>query len=564
FGDLAEEFLQRNASIMALAWNPIVTKTQRDSFERSVRAEGIAQYEIKERGSKGELIPAHNRPEHVPVLYMEPLTNNEGVLGFDLVTDPVRIEALARARTSLKPAATGWINSPRADERHPAFALFLPVYRDNPDVPIRDPRGTYLLGYATAVFRISDIISVALKPFSYDDVELTLFDLGTPADERVVYVHSAFRQRVKFTNRPPEPSSPGWTTNVNVAGRKWLLRFTPTPESLAARQSLQSWAIAAVGLLISALLGGYLLVATGHTYEVEKFAERLQTKTQELTRANKVREEFLSVMSHELKTPLAVMTGYLEVIKEGALGDVNEEQKKTLDRIFEQADDQLTMINDILQVTLMESAKIGAEQHPVNLTELLDNLRDNYTHHENNSVRVKWDYPPDLPSIVTDRTKLKQIIQNLVNNALKYTERGEIVISAWQRRRSKSIEFKVSDTGIGISKEAMSFVFDKFWQADGSDPRSRGGIGLGLYLVKRFTELLKGEVRVQSKVGKGTTFKVSIPAVVSFPALGPQLKRPGANGGGDWRLSKELQKQTLSREDRRSRRPSNRKRPAKR
>ena len=519
FREYVAPFLQRHPSILALAWNPSVSQSHRLTYEASGREEGFAQFEIKERGANGALVRARDRQEYVPVQYVEPFFGNERALGYDIASDPIRLEALTRARTSGKPSATGWINLAHGSEQHPAFVVFLPIYENMPASQSTGGKERGLLGYATAVFRISDIVAVALKPFRHEDIELTLSDPTTPLRDRVAYFYSANQQGVQKFAPVARSASLNWSTTLDVAARQWVLDFSPTEGFLGANRNLQSWAVGAVGLLISALLGGYLLVATGHTYEVERLVEKLQAKTEELTKANKVREEFLSVMSHELRTPLAVITGYLEVIKDGALGEVNREQREILDRIFEQADDQLTMVNDLLQVTLMESAKIGAEQHLVDLSKFLDALQAEFSHHANESVQVNWDYPAGLPSIITDRTKLKQIIQNLVSNALKYTEKGEVLISVQQFAKNEAVEFKVSDTGIGIAEESLPFLFEKFWQADSSDPRSRGGVGLGLYIVKRFTELLKGHVSVQSKLGKGSTFTVSIPAIVSFPPI---------------------------------------------
>lgn len=527
FADYVGPFLRRHPSILALAWNPYVPRRQRLYYEESGRKEGFEKFQITEIGANGRIVRASKRADYVPVSYVEPLAGNERALGYDVASDPVRFEALTRARDSGKPTATGWINLAHGTERHPAIVVFLPVYRDNRPTQSAKQRHRFLLGYATAVFRISDIVSVALKPFTHEELELTLGDTGTPPSERLNLLYSVREQKVEASTVTPKSGPISWSTSLDVAGRIWNLSFSPTPAFLAPNRSLQFWVTGAVGLLISALLCGYLLVATGHTYEVEKLVDQLQTQTSELTRANMVKEEFLSVMSHELRTPLAVMTGYLGVIQDGTLGDVNPKQKEILDKVFEQADDQLTMVNDILQVTLMESAKIGAERHLVNLPKFLETLKENYSSHGDKPVGLKWDYSVELPSIITDRTKLKQILQNLVNNAIKFTDRGEVSISARHFPGIKTVEFKVSDTGIGISKKALPFIFDKFWQGDSTDPRARGGVGLGLYIVKRFTELLKGEVRVNSTPGKGSTFTVKIPAIASFPSLDTEPSRDG-------------------------------------
>jgi signal transduction histidine kinase len=111
----------------------------------------------------------------------------------------------------------------------------------------------------------------------------------------------------------------------------------------------------------------------------------------------------------------------------------------------------------------------------------------------------------------TDRGKLQQILQNLINNAIKFTEKGSVTISANYLSETGSVEFKVSDTGIGIPKKAVPVIFEKFRQIDSSDTRQYGGVGLGLYIIKKFTDLLGGTVRVESETGKGSIFVVTVP-----------------------------------------------------
>ena len=129
-------------------------------------------------------------------------------------------------------------------------------------------------------------------------------------------------------------------------------------------------------------------------------------------------------------------------------------------------------------------------------------------------IRLNWDFPPDLPVFKTDSKKLKLIIQNLVNNALKFTDRGHVTVTVRHDPEAKIIEFKVTDTGVGIPKDALPIIFDMFRQADSSETRNYGGVGLGLYIVKKFTELLGGNIGVDSVLSKGSTFTLQFPLAV--------------------------------------------------
>ena len=221
-------------------------------------------------------------------------------------------------------------------------------------------------------------------------------------------------------------------------------------------------------------------------------------------------------MSHELRTPLNVVMGYTGMIKDGVLGDINPQQEDALDKVINRANEQLTMINNVLYATVIETEKVKAETVEVDLGGFLSQLRTAYHGPITKNLSLNWDYPSDLPVIKTDSAKLKQILQNLINNAIKFTEKGQVVVSARlppsdPHASDRWVEFKVADTGVGIPKEHLSIIFEKFHQVDSSETRLYGGVGMGLYIVKNFAELLGGTIQVESETGKGSTFTVTIP-----------------------------------------------------
>ena len=258
--------------------------------------------------------------------------------------------------------------------------------------------------------------------------------------------------------------------------------------------------------------------------------DNLKASRDDLERANRVKDEFLSVMSHELRTPLNVVMGYTAMMKDRLLGDITPQQETALDKIIRRANDQLVMVSNILQATVAGAEKIKLDSHEVNPGDLLSQLRSAYDVPTNKELVFNWDYPSDLPVIKTDGGKLKQILHNLIDNAVKFTDRGSITISATvkqatgERQQAEealthassltpqaSVEFKVADTGVGIPKQSLSRIFEKFHQVDSSETRLYGGVGMGLYIVKNFIGLLGGMVEVESEPGKGSTFTVTLP-----------------------------------------------------
>jgi signal transduction histidine kinase len=264
--------------------------------------------------------------------------------------------------------------------------------------------------------------------------------------------------------------------------------------------------------------------------------ENIKRQANDLDRANRVKSEFLSVMSHELRTPLNVIMGYTGIVQEGMYGRLNEEQRRALDKVKVQSGELLRMVNSILEVTRIEADEMRIESEDVDLPAFLDALKRDYLIPNTNAVTLRWECPNDAPTLNTDPNKLKHVIQNLINNAVKFTERGQVTVSVEPIPEEHKVAFKVSDTGIGMAEEDLCRIFDKFHQVDSSETRSYGGVGLGLYIVKTYTEVLGGEVKVESSLGNGSTFTVTIPengkerAFVSSPDGGSALlKQPASN-----------------------------------
>jgi signal transduction histidine kinase/HAMP domain-containing protein len=241
--------------------------------------------------------------------------------------------------------------------------------------------------------------------------------------------------------------------------------------------------------------------------------EKIKNQASQLEEANQAKDEFLSVMSHELRTPLNVITGYAEVLGQGVLGEIQREQMHAVQTISYQSRELLRMINEILQVGSIEAGRVKAHCENVNLLDFLAELRLGYQILSNKEISLNWNVPARLPIVCTDGEKLKHVLQNLINNAIKFTENGSITVFA--ECSSETIEFKVKDTGIGMPQDMLPSIFQMFRQLDSSSTRSYGGSGVGLYIVKKFVDLLGGTIEVESTLGEGSTFTVTLPFNIS-------------------------------------------------
>ena len=245
----------------------------------------------------------------------------------------------------------------------------------------------------------------------------------------------------------------------------------------------------------------------------EKVAER----TEELHRlyteaqgANRLKSEFIATMSHELRTPLNIIMGYTDLLLCGEFGTLTAEQADTLRTITKRQQQLLELINATLDLGRLEAGKMELELSHVDLPDLL-RLLQNETRAEftNPHVQLIWEVDPDLPPLYTDQAKLKTVLKNLIGNAAKFTERGSITIEA--HSRGNAVEVLVRDTGIGIPKDKQAVIFELFRQGDASSTRRFGGVGIGLYIVRRWLDMMGGEISVESTAGHGSTFHVSLP-----------------------------------------------------
>jgi signal transduction histidine kinase len=282
-------------------------------------------------------------------------------------------------------------------------------------------------------------------------------------------------------------------------------------------------------------LAGQAAIAIHHS----QLFIRSQNQADELRHAHRIKDEFLSSVSNELKTPLSVISGYTDMFMEGLIGTLTPIQEKAVETIARQSKELQRLIDTVLQVSTLAAEQLQAELHDVNLWEFFSELRSNYDDPLAKNVRLVWEYAADLPTVQGDRVKLKHILTNLINNAIKFTNHGTITVSVRYLASKKTLELSVKDTGIGIPKDQLSAIFERFRQVQDAQTRiQHGGVGLGLYIVKKYVDFLGGTIHVESHPGEGSVFTLRIPAPEPklssaekpLPLLGDDEKLPAISG----------------------------------
>jgi len=257
---------------------------------------------------------------------------------------------------------------------------------------------------------------------------------------------------------------------------------------------------------LRALSGQVALVVRNIQYN-----EELERKNEELTHLDQLKSDFMATMSHELRTPLTSIIGYSDMLLSGMTGELNEKQSAFVDSILKGGEALLNLINDVLDLTKIEAGRLELNREAVDLrAALLGVLPVVKPRAQDKRIRISTFLPTDLPLVWADPGKLNQILLNLITNGIKYThENGSVSVEA--RTVDGSVEIWVNDTGIGIAREDQDKVFQRFTQIDSSATRSQGGTGLGLAIVRELVELHGGTIRVQSKLGKGSSFIFTMP-----------------------------------------------------
>lgn len=508
FDAFSKILLDQDSSFQGVGWTEVVAAENRQRYEMQFRAGGFPDFTFTELAANGELIAAPLRDEYYPVLYIYPYAENKRAHGLNLAANAERRQALMQARALAIPVATAPVQLVQETGELKALIMYLPIF--NAEYDQTQSREDYVhdhfQGYISGVFLVRGILGAVLQQADLRNFGISIHDV-TDSGNPIPLVLSQQQPLEQF-----DPVS----KQIQFGGRTLDISVFANTEYRVASKDWTSWTILTSGFLMAAMLQSFILMLTGTT---ESTRQQVRRKTRALSEAKQMAEEasiaksnFLANMSHEFRTPLNAIVGLVNLCLKTPL---SEKQSDYLQKAKLASNTLLQLINHTLDYSKIEAGKLELERITFQLPHLLQKIQAIFSSQAiQQGIEFEVKLPPSLPTgLIGDPLRLEQVLLNLCSNAFKFTEVGKvqlIVGIAAQTDRHITLDFTVTDTGIGMSDAQQKQLFQSFRQADNSMTRRFGGTGLGLAISKEFVSLMGGTITVSSVERQGSRFSVRI------------------------------------------------------
>lgn len=486
FRRFVQSALARLPELQALEWVPRVSLADRPAFEAAAAAEGVEGFHFKEINLAGGIAPARERAEYYPVFYAEPAQANAPVLGLDLAADPQRREALERsARTDL-PTATSPLKLAQLSGELLGFLVVMPIRAADQSTS----------GFGLAVFQVGNLVDEIFSPLVWRGLSIEIRDSEDPSTPL-------------YCAGIPDPQGTSWRyeQQLPLLGRTWNFVFAPSAQFNEAdpnwlrrsaeilhrtNEALEDSVLARTAEL------GRLNEALQREVEVRKSAEAAAEA------ANRAKSLFLAEMSHEIRTPLNIILGHIQLLQRGAA--LAAAQTESVQAIAEGGSHLMCLIEGILDLTKIETGKMELMAVDFDLTTIMKALAAMFSPRcHQKGLQFRLEALGDRQIWVRgDERRLRQVLVNLLGNAVKFTDSGEVRLRVVPGVGTGAYRFEVIDTGPGIAHQAQRAIFEPFRQE--AIGQARGGAGLGLSIARRLIELMGGVLEVNSAPGWGSDF----------------------------------------------------------
>jgi len=477
FRSFTGELLATHPGVQAIAWNRFVKESDRTAWPRP----------ILEVGPDGETVPANSRPYHVVVELIAPADENRIALGLDITAEPIRRAAIEKAARTGKAVVSSHLKFMRPKLERWGFLILDPVFVD-PKGPLQLSN---LKGCVVAGLRTDEVVEAAIAKLPQEGIYFDVRDVTESDEGNVLHVHG---------QRDGAAAEVWETGRLEVAGRRFLLTFSPTKSFVIAQKQWGAWAILACGLFFSGLLGAFLLVVSGRRILLQKNADELAATNAEL-------EQFAYVASHDLQEPLRVIVTSLQLLEKRRTEKLSPQDEELMGFAVEGASRMQSLVRDLLSL-----ARVGKA------TDSLTNVAlDGVVREAQANLRTVIDESGaviavgPLPTVKGNSTLLVPLFQNLIGNAIKYRAEAMPSIQVRALRRRHHWLFPVQDNGIGLDPRYSEKIYGVLQRLH-SDRKKYQGTGIGLAICKKIVDFHRGRIWVESTPGHGATFFFTLPS----------------------------------------------------
>lgn len=502
FGTFVAAMLPQYVAVQTVGWSPRVLSHERTAFEQVMRDGGAPEFRISEHDPSGNFVASAERAEYFPVAYIVPVISNRPILGFDLLTEPVRGNAVQRAIRSRAAAATDWLYPLQDSVPRASTILYLPLYgADDEEAP----------GLASAVLRIEPLLEVAFEGLDEAGLHVRVSDDSGHSTAPPIVMGAALRSG-------PRAVAADHVVRIRVADRSWSAYFALPSDYLVAHRSWLAWGMLAAGLSLAALLGMLLLVLLARqarieeavrqrTAELHEAQQRLVGYAAGLERSNKELAQFASVASHDLQAPVRGVISFVRLLRERYSGRVLEGKGEEFLRLIEQSAVHMKALIDGL-LALSRVGHRDGDSMTVDCNEVLMEVEAQLAAVvQERDALITHDR---LPLTIGSRIEIFQVLQNLISNGLKFQPGHAPRIHVSAEREGAFWRISVRDHGIGIAPRHQERIFRIFQRLHASDTYE--GTGIGLAICEKIVSGHGGRIWVESMPGQGATFHFTLPA----------------------------------------------------
>lgn len=470
--------------VSAVGYVPVISASERASFEGNMRADGIPDYTIQTTGDTDKL---------APVMYAESFVDASPSFGFDMYAEPTRRTAMDRARDTGTVVMTNSLKLSNGAD--PGIVLYAPVYTRGASVGTVEERQAALRGYVYVSLRTSDLFA-NVQASDNKDTGFAVYESAAGGANKQIY------NSFEGESGRPENFSEVRAADLALYGQTWQVSLLANENIVSETENERPSTILAGGVAISliASLAVFLLIQ----YRTRSFALAEEHRLQQ------AKDELLSLASHQLRTPATGVKQYIGMVLDGFGGDVPKDQEQLLEQAYKSNERQLQIINEFLYVAKLGSGSLTTTVHTFDLVPVVNDVLDEMQGEIKDKAHKLTVTMPKQCIVNADEHSVRMIIENLLSNAIKYTHpEGTIIVALL--RSPQDVRFRVDDSGVGIARRDLPLLFKQFSRIPNELSNEVSGSGIGLYLAQQLAIRNGGKITVESEPEEGSSFMLHLP-----------------------------------------------------